>query len=191
MGKVNDWRLTCKDPCIRKRYNELYRPFVVQHSLDTRPYSLQASITGPLTTSQITEFEAISSLRAEGMEYTTRRCRNLKMGGVDFNTAINLLRSRILAWSLQIRKLHGGQASSRYLQRAIVAADLPVGSFDLYLSGTILAQKANFKECQAAKKLHVSSRVSWLHSLARACSQDDGKSEDQHINSLISIEQQQ
>ena len=73
MGKVNARRLTCKDPRIRKRYNELYRPFVVQHGLDTIAYSLQASITGPLTASQITEFEAISSLRAEGMEYTTTR----------------------------------------------------------------------------------------------------------------------
>ena len=112
------------------------------------------------------------------------------MGEVDFNPVINLLRSRILAWNLQISKLHGRQVSSRYLQRAIVVADLPAGSFDLSLSGAILAQKTNFKEYQAAKKLHISSRVSWLRSLARACSQDKGKSEDQYINSLISIEKQ-
>ena len=124
------------------------------------------------------------------MEYATHRCRKLKMGQVDFNPAINLLRSRILAWNLQISKLHGCRISSQYLQCAIVAADLPAGSFDLSLPGAILAQKANFKEYQAAKKLHVSSRVSWLRSLARARSQDDGKSEDQHITSLILIEKQ-
>ena len=101
------------------------------------------------------------------------------MGEVDFtNPAINLLRSQILAWNLQISKLYGCRVSSRYLQRAIVAADLPVDSFDLSLLGAILAQKANFKGYQGAKKLHVSSRVSWLRSLARARSQDDGKSAD-------------
>ena len=94
------------------------------------------------------------------------------MGDVDFNPAINLLRSWILAWNLQISKLHGCQVSFRYPQCAIVSTDLPVGSFDLSLSGALLAQKANFKEYQAAKKLHVSSRVSWLRSLVRARSQD-------------------
>ena len=69
MDKVNAWYLTCKHPRIRKRYNELYRPFVVQHGLDMRAYTLQeASITGPLNASQVTEFEAISSLGAQGME---------------------------------------------------------------------------------------------------------------------------
>jgi hypothetical protein len=130
MGKVKARRLTCKDPRVRQKYNELYRPFVVRHGLDMpRSYRLQASVTGPLNASQVTEFEAISTLRAQGMEYATHRCRKLKMGEVDFCPEIDTLRSRILAWNLQISKLHGCRVSSRYLQRAIVAADLPAGSF--------------------------------------------------------------
>ena len=115
MGKVNTRRLTCKDPRIRQRYSELYWPFVVQHGLDMRAYKLQVSITSPLNASQVTEFEAISSLRAQRMEYATHRYRELKMGEVDFNPEINMLRSRILAWNLQISKVNGCRVSSRYL----------------------------------------------------------------------------
>ena len=122
--KARARRLTRKDLRIRQTYNELYRSFVVQHGLDTRAHALQVSTTGRLTSSQSMEFEVISPLRAEGMEYATHRCRKLKMGQVDFNPAINLLRSLILAWNVQISKLNGCRISSRYLQRAIVAVDL-------------------------------------------------------------------
>jgi hypothetical protein len=108
VGKVKARHLTYKDPRVRQRYNELYRPFVVQHGLDMRSYRLQTSVTGPLNASQVTEFEAIiSTVRAQCMEYATHRCRKLKMSEVDFNPEINTLRSRILAWNLQISKLHG------------------------------------------------------------------------------------
>ena len=43
--KVRARRLTYKDPRIRQRYNELYRPFIVQHGLDTGAHPLQVSIT--------------------------------------------------------------------------------------------------------------------------------------------------
>jgi hypothetical protein len=125
------------------------------------------------------------------MEHAAHRCQKLKMGEVDFNPEINTLRSRILAGNLQISKLQGCCISSCCLQRAIVSANLPLGSFDLSLSGALSTKKANFKACKAAKKNHVSARVSWLHSLAcTRSSQDDGKTEDQHVKSLITIEKQ-
>ena len=118
---------------------------------------LQESVSGPMSALQATEFEAISTLRAQGTEHATHRCRKLKMGEVDFNPEINKLRSRILAWNLQISKLQGCRISSRHLQRAIVSADLPLGSFEVSLAGVLSAKKANFEACKAAKKNHVSA----------------------------------
>ena len=45
------------------------------------------------------------------MEYATHRCRKLKMGEVYFSPEIDTLRSRILAWNLQISKLHSCRVS--------------------------------------------------------------------------------
>jgi hypothetical protein len=105
---------------------------------------------------QSTEFEGISTLRSEGIAYATQRCRKLRMGAVDFNPEINLLRNRILAWNLQISKLQGCRVGSRYLQRSIVSAELPPGSFKLSsLSKALAAQKVNFKAYRLAKKTHV------------------------------------
>jgi hypothetical protein len=132
----------------------------------------------------------ISSLRSQGIAHATHRCRKLKMGEVDYNPALNLLRNRILAWNLHISKLQGCRVSSRYLQRVIVSAQFPSRVLPLSLSKALIAQKANFKEYQLAKKTHVSARVSWLRSLARARSDSDGKTEANHYSSLIAIEQQ-
>jgi hypothetical protein len=102
MGQFKTRRLTCNDPRVRERYNDLYRPFVLQHHLDSRSYLLQSSLTGPMSPSQATEFEGISSLRSEGIAYATHRCRKLRMGEVDYNPDLNILRNRILAWRLNI-----------------------------------------------------------------------------------------
>jgi hypothetical protein len=54
----------------------------------------------------------------------------------------------------------------------------------------ILAQRANFKAYKVAKKEHIASRETWLQTLARSKSTADGKSEEQHTKSLITIEKQ-
>jgi len=167
--------LTCQDPCVCVRCNALCLPFAQQHRLDVRAHQLQSSITGPLDQAQITEFKSISSLWSQGMEHATQRCRKLKMEAVNFNPDMNTLRSRVLAWNLQVSKLQGCQAGSRHLQRSIVAADLLADRFALSLPAAILAQKANEKACRIAKKDHVSSRISWMRSVSKAPRDKDGK----------------
>jgi hypothetical protein len=112
------------------------------------------------------------------------------MGEVDWNPDLGILRSRILAWNLMLSKMQGCRVGSQYLQRSITAADLPEGTFNIPLPKAILAQRANFKAYKLAKKEHIASRETWLQTLARSKSTDDGKSEEHHIRSLISIEKQ-
>jgi hypothetical protein len=96
------------------------------------------------------------------------------MGGVEWNPDIQVLRNRITAWHLQLRKLRGCRVGSQYLVRIILSTDLPPGSFTVSLLSAVVAQRANFKAYRLAKKDHVSSRESWLQTLARSKSQDDG-----------------
>jgi hemerythrin-like domain-containing protein len=87
--------------------------------------------------------------------------------------------------------MRGCRVGSKYLSRAIQAAELPVATSALSLANAVVAQRANVKAYQAAKKDHIASRELWLFTLARSKSQDDGKpAEDQHRNSLVSIERQ-
>jgi hypothetical protein len=190
MGVSQARRLTCKDPRVRDRYLALYRPFVRQHQLDLRSYELQASVNGPLTTTQATEYEAVSTLRGQGMAYATAHCRKFRMGEVDWNPDLQVLRNLILAWKLKISQLSGCRVSSRYLIRCIQDAYLPSGVFETSLLAAKLASKVTFKAYKAAKKEHIVSRESWLSQLAQSKSQDDGKSADNHAKSLITIEKQ-
>jgi hypothetical protein len=112
------------------------------------------------------------------------------MGEVDWNPDLSTLRDRILAWNLQTRKLRGCRVGSKYLTRSIKAANLPAETSALSSLEAAAAKKANFKAYKVAKKDHIASRELWLQQLARSKSQDDGKSEDQHIKSLISVEKQ-
>jgi hypothetical protein len=152
MGHRQARRLTCTDPRTRRRYTEMYCPFVQQHRLDMRSYCLQASITGSLSPSQVIEYEAISSLRSQGMEHATHCCRKFKMGGVEWNPDIQVLRNRITAWHLQLRKLRGCRVGSQYLSRVILSTDLPPGSLNVSLPSAVVAQRANFKAYRLAKK---------------------------------------
>jgi hypothetical protein len=65
LGQFQALRLTCKDPRVRQRYTDLYRPFVQQHCLDVRSYNLQESSTGSLDKIQVKEYEVISTLRSQ------------------------------------------------------------------------------------------------------------------------------
>jgi hypothetical protein len=191
MGKPQAKRLTCQDPRIRQRYNDLYRKYVRQHRLDSRSYRLQESVSGPLNPSQIVEYEGISLLRSQGIAYATKHCRKLKMGEVDWNPEIQTLRQRITAWNLLTKKLRKCRVGSKYLRRVIAAADLPSGSYELTLDEAVLAQRANFKAYRIARKSHVESRSTWLKQLADSKSQQGGKAPAKHLKSLISIEKQQ
>jgi hypothetical protein len=86
--------------------------------------------------------------------------------------------------------MRGCRVGSKYLSRAIQAVELPATTSALSLASVVVAQRANFKAYQSAKKDHIASRESWLFTLAQSKSQDNGKLEEQHRNSLVSIERQ-
>jgi hypothetical protein len=93
MGQSNARRLTCEDPRIRQRYNELFRRFVQQHRLDLRAFNLQTQIQGSLTSNQQSKYEGITTLRTQGMSMATQGCHNLQMGEVEWNPELPNLRA--------------------------------------------------------------------------------------------------
>jgi hypothetical protein len=105
LGQFQVRHLTCKDPRVRQRYTDLYIPFVQQHCLDIRSYNLQELITGSLDIIQVKEYEAISTLCSQGIAYATQYCRKFKVGEVDWNPDLGILRSDILAWNLTPSKM--------------------------------------------------------------------------------------
>jgi hypothetical protein len=112
------------------------------------------------------------------------------MEAVAWYPKLQILRNRILVWNLQTRKRRGCRVGSRYLSRAIQAAELPATTSAFSLAIAVVTQRANFKTYQSAKKDHIASRESWLFTLAWSKIQDDGKPDEQYRKSLVSIERQ-
>jgi hypothetical protein len=82
------------------------------------------------------------------------------MGVVAWYPELQLLHNHILVWSLQTQKMRGCRVGSKYLSRAIQAAELPATTSALSLVSDVVAQQANFKAYQSANREQCSAQGS-------------------------------
>ena len=78
---------------------------------------LATSIHGPLTPTQISEYERIDALRVQFMLKAEKTCRKLKVGGIEFSPKIQHQRDRINLWKNALSKKQGSKVSLSFLTR--------------------------------------------------------------------------
>ena len=112
-------RLQLYNTKVVQKYLTLYRRLIAQHNIASRQFSLEASLTWgiPLTIAQATEADAIDALKTKCMLKAEKKCRSLKMGGVDFSEATEQPRRCIRFWELAIKRRQGKRVSSRHWAR--------------------------------------------------------------------------
>lgn len=110
-------KLNSTDPRTRKAWIQLYESFLRKHHLQTRQFTLEASITGAMTDYQSSEFEKIMRLRNQGRTYADSKCRKLRMGNVPFSLELKAARDKIELWNAIITRRKGATYSQSKIRR--------------------------------------------------------------------------
>ena len=82
-------RLQCKLAYSVKKYNSILVRFIRNHKMNVRAQKLKDAAQFPLTLPQQKQFENLDSLMVEGMKLAEKKCRKLKMGGVQWTPQVS------------------------------------------------------------------------------------------------------
>jgi hypothetical protein len=181
--------LKCQVPRIVRRYLQLFEEFAQRHQLPERAFALQEQCSYPLAPLHAAEWEAIDSLRVQGMLYAERRCRKLRMGGVLWSPEVQHNMDVILLWQLVCKRRKGVHVGSRVIQRLATKTGLPnamSSSFEDALSSLRQAHRTY----KASKRNAPSLRKTWLENLAQALSEEGNGDQATCLRSLQYREQQ-
>jgi hypothetical protein len=185
----NARRLKCQDPRIVKRYLQLLEEFVQRHRLPERAFALQEQCSYPLSPLHAAEWEAIDSLRVQGMLYAERRCRKLHMGGVSWSPDVQRSMDLILLWQLVCKRKKGVHVGSRVIQR--VASKVGVSNaLSSSLEEAVSSLRQAHRDYKVTKRNAPSSRKTWLENLAQALSEAGKGNQATCLRALQHREQQ-
>jgi hypothetical protein len=182
-------RLKCQDPRIVQRYLELLEEFVRRHHLPDRAFALQEQCSYPLSPLHSAEWEAIDTLRVQGMLYAERRCRKLRMGGVLWSPEVQHSMDTILLWQLVYKRRRGVHVGSRVIQRAARKVGI-VNPLSLSREEAAAALRQAYRNYSAIKRNAPALRKTWLENLAQALSDAGKGTQASCLRSLQHREQQ-
>jgi hypothetical protein len=112
-----------KDPRVVKKYNKILEKELQYLRLPQRLFLLETKVgAGVITEAQAKEYEAVHVAGLHCKAHAKRKCRKMKMGGVDWSPAYQQSGDAIELWALLQRKKLGMKVSSRRLRRWIQKA---------------------------------------------------------------------
>jgi hypothetical protein len=113
-------RLHLKDPRVVNKYNKILEKELQRLRLPQRLFLLETKVrAGVITEAQAKEYEAVHVAGLHCKAHAERKCRKMKMGGVDWSPAYQQSQDAIELWALLRRKKLGMKVSSRRLRRWI------------------------------------------------------------------------
>jgi hypothetical protein len=121
-------RLHNRNPRIIQNFVRRYKALATQHNPFQWVKDLVSRATYPLSFFLHKEYEELDQLCTKVVSVAEKQCRKLKKGQVAFSLAIQSACITILAWSLICNKLKGQKVSSRYIQRTLKKANIPISS---------------------------------------------------------------
>jgi hypothetical protein len=182
-------RLKSDNPQVRNRWLKVYEDFIRSHSLHTRQFQLEATITTPMSPDQITEYEYIRQKRLEGIELADLKCRKLCMGNVPFSAKYQRLTARIELWKAVIKKKRHckySQSKLRRLERTTGIKD----SLHCSLEQAKENEKIAYSDYWKFKKHATEERETFLEDKAKEIAKESGSKKANIIKQLITREKQ-
>jgi hypothetical protein len=113
-------RLHLKDPWVVQKCNKILEKELQRLRLPQRLFLLETKVRARfITEAQAREYEAVHVAGLQCKAHAERKCRKMKMGGVDWSPEYQQSRDVIELWALLQRKKLGMKVSSRRLRRWI------------------------------------------------------------------------
>ena len=112
-------RLKLDDPRVVRKYQEILDESLQAAGAFAAVKRLQTYVTSIGTFDDKAEalFESIDKKREEAMKIAERKCRKLKMGGLQWSPALQYGRDKILLWTLVLRRLLGRNIGAKRILR--------------------------------------------------------------------------
>jgi hypothetical protein len=165
-AKLGARRLTCQDPRVVARYNEILAKHCEENKVFERAAFLASESTTPIAAAQAKEWEDIDRIMIAAMEIAEKGCRKIRAGKISWTPELSILRMREKAWSLKIKGRTGGGKSgffSRVCRKAGITIDKKTTTAE-----SIAALTQVKRELRTYKSQHESKRTSWLEAIAHA-----------------------
>jgi hypothetical protein len=184
-------RLKLEDPRVVHQYQIKLHAFYSQHNILPSLTALQETIHGPLTSTQMDEFERLDILRVQGMRLAENKCRKLRMGSVPFTPEYSKLAQLVLCWNLICKLLSGKRVDSRFFARKLKQNHLTME----FVRSLTLAQALSHRHLAYSSLRRYStnalpSRQAWLEQLSQARADAGLLTAEQEYQALISRERQ-
>ena len=164
-------RCQCEDPRVYKKFNKLFKEFVIKNNLSKRIFELERIATYPLTEEAIEEAEKIAEVRLQGIAFADHGCRKIHMGKHMSSPEYRRAEMTVAFWNLAKRKKEGAKVNSKILLRFLKKSDISnplqeilAQSLEEICEEARNAYKAYRVLCQTSE----ASRKTWLASLAEA-----------------------
>ena len=109
-------RLTCSDPDVRDKYNEILDLYCVQHRIQEKIYSLFPPVR-PITPEACRALESIDRVLGEGMVHAEKKCRKIRAGAVPFSEKLAIAGHRIKLWRLVVKHKLTNNVKTRSIRR--------------------------------------------------------------------------
>jgi hypothetical protein len=120
LEKAEARRLKTTDPRVVKKYNKILEKELMRLKLPHRLFLLESNVkSGEITQEQAHEYEETHQPALQCKANAERKCRKLKMGGVDWSPEYKKARDQLEIWALLRKKKLGLKVSSRRIRRWI------------------------------------------------------------------------
>ena len=181
-------RLKCRDPRIVNKYNHELEKYLRERKIFTRLHNLFNTFTAPLNDAHMKELEKIDYIREEGMLFAEKRCRKLKMGGVQWSPEIQKAMDTIRYIKLCITRKKNRKVGARVLIRMSKKAGVYLEHANLEELSRNLNKAYN--EYKKLKKENQGLRKKYLEDLAEAMEHAGKGQRAVNLRNLITLENQ-
>ena len=91
-------RLTCQDPRVVARYNNLFYTYLHEHNLIAQAYRLQEQMFSIPPSALQQQFDRLDATRLRGMKHSEAHCRKLRMGATRYTPEYSSAGKTATAW---------------------------------------------------------------------------------------------
>ena len=100
-------RLTCQDPRVVAKYNQLFLNYLQQHCLPEKAFALQVDMAHLSPPELQMRYDRLDEQRLRGMQYAEAHCRKLRMGSHNHTPEYSIAGKKVTAWKTLLRHAMG------------------------------------------------------------------------------------
>ena len=160
-------RLTCQDPRVVARYNQLFCAHIQHQLLAEKAFQLQRDMAHIPGDELQRRYDCIDTQRLRGMQYAEAHCRKLHMGAHAHSKEYSHAGKFVTAWKAILRRAKGEKVDSKYWRRCLRYVGWSSMLAPTVTEATNKVTEA-FRQLRLFERTSITLRDSWFTELAKA-----------------------